>query len=38
MATLLEESTGQNAGMGASLQAGVAQLSADQQFTFTLNC
>jgi hypothetical protein len=36
MATLLEGSTGQNAGMGASLQAGVAQLSADQQFTFTL--
>ena len=36
MPTLLEASTAQNAGMGASLQAGVAQLSAEQLFTFTL--
>lgn len=35
MPTLLEGSLSQNAGMGASLQAGVAQLSNDQRFTFT---
>lgn len=36
MPTLEQGATAQNAGMGASLQAGVAQLSEGQLFTFTL--
>lgn len=35
MPTLLEASTDANAGMAADLQAGVSQLSAGQEFTFT---
>jgi hypothetical protein len=36
MATILESMGGAGATMGADLQGGIAQLSADQQFTFTL--